>query len=128
MSISLRIKQLFEKRKDLEQKDLAKLLGVSTKTAHNYLNGHSKINADHIPAIAKLLRISISELYGAENNKKLINESSVCLECINKQKEIDKLVAKNTELNEKYTACLEELLGKRGNPLRIVHRKLNFTK
>jgi transcriptional regulator with XRE-family HTH domain len=118
MSIALRIKQLFEKRKDLEQKDLAELLGVSTKTAHNYLNGHSKINADHIPAIAKLLRVSISEIYGAEKNNQLINESTVCLECINKQKEIDKLIAKNTELNEKYTACLEELLGKKGKSIK----------
>jgi transcriptional regulator with XRE-family HTH domain len=118
MDIALRIKQLFEKRKDLEQKDLANLLGISTKTAHNYLNGHSKIIADHIPAIAKLLRVSISELYGIGNELKSKNDIDSCLECIKKQLEIDELKNKNIELNEKYIACLEELLGKKGKPIK----------
>jgi transcriptional regulator with XRE-family HTH domain len=56
------IKRLLERRK-LEQADLAAALGVSSKTAHNYLNGHTKITIDQIPAIVKLLRVPYDILF-----------------------------------------------------------------
>lgn len=117
MELHLRIKELLERRKDLEQKDLANILGVSPKQAHNYLNGHSKIIADHIPAIAKLLRVPINSLFEDTDTSDHINEAQQnyrvsridCLECITKQKEIDEL----KEFRKKYIECLEELAGKK---------------
>lgn len=99
MELHLKIKELLEKRKDLEQKDLAQVLGVTPKQAHNYLNGHSKIIADHIPAIAKLLRVSINSLFDDKDISNEIMEEQLeyritridCSECIAKQKEIEAL-------------------------------------
>jgi len=62
MDIHLRIKQLVEKR-GKSQEELANVLGVTPKTAHNYLNGHTKIEANQIPVIAKFLRVPSSYLF-----------------------------------------------------------------
>lgn len=68
MDIALRIKYLLS-RKKLEQKDLAKALNVSPKTAHNYLNGHTKITADQIPQIAIFLKVPIEYLFKDDSSK-----------------------------------------------------------
>ena len=113
MELHLKIKELLEKKKGLEQKDLALVLGVTPKQAHNYLNGHSKIVAEHLPAIAKLLRVSIGSLFDESYNPTEANESEEhyhitridCTECISKNNEINALkqaLAAKEELLEIY--------------------------
>jgi transcriptional regulator with XRE-family HTH domain len=62
MAIYKKIKKLAEDKK-LTQEELGKELNVSGKTAHNYLNGHTKIEADLLPGIAKILGVTISDLF-----------------------------------------------------------------
>lgn len=121
MELHLKIKELLEKRKDLEQKDLAKILGVTPKQAHNYLNGHSKIIADNIPAIAKLLRVSINTLFddvdssakSEEEQHQYKMKSVDCPECIEKQKRLEKAEKERDDFRQKYIECLEDLAGKK---------------
>lgn len=100
MALYLKIKRLIEKNRRLQQKDLADALGVTGKTAHNYLNGHTKISADQVPAIAKLLGLTIEELYREDKEYNKKTDSMIgfepqtkfdCSECVAKQKEIDAL-------------------------------------
>lgn len=70
MDSYLIIKKLLEVRK-LEQSDLARVLNVTPKTAHNYLNGHSKIKIDQIPLIVKLLQVPYDSLFERKSLKTL---------------------------------------------------------
>lgn len=132
MELHLKIKELLKGKKYLEQKDLAEILGVSPKQAHNYLNGHSKIIADHIPAIAKLLGVSINSLFEnidkpdiACEEKQVYKVSLIdCMECIKKQKEIDRL---NDQLNDK-TELLDFYRGKKETQTEDCTQVRQFTK
>jgi len=115
MAIYINIRRLLENRK-LEQKDLAEALNVSSKTAHNYLNGHTKIVADQLPAIARLLRVSIAELFSEK--VEVPGSEFPCPDCQEKENEIALLNKKLVDVHEKYTHCLEELLGKKGHQAR----------
>lgn len=108
MAIHENIKQLLESKK-LEQKELGLVLNKSAKQAHNYLNGRSKIDIEKIPAIAKLLNVPISMIFGVSENNMLHEPESPygCRSCIEKQKEIHKLREKLDEVNEKYITLLE---------------------
>ena len=117
MKVYLIIKEIAKKKK-ITYKEIADALNVTDIQVTNYLNGRSKIIADQIPVLANLLKVSISQLYGVANEIKSKNDIDPCLECLKKQLEIDELKNKNIELNEKYIACLEELLGKKGNSVK----------
>lgn len=108
MAIYKNIKQILESKK-LEQKDFAQALKVSNKQAHNYLNGHSKIDIEKIPAIAALLKIPISTIFETEEYTELHEPEMPygCRSCLKKQKDIDELRAKLDEVNAKYIALLE---------------------
>lgn len=73
MESYLIIKKLLE-RKKLEQADLANVLKVTPKTAHNYLNGHTNITIDQIPLIARFLKVPISSLFNEGEDLKTLEE------------------------------------------------------
>ncbi|QYC09322.1 helix-turn-helix domain-containing protein [Brevundimonas nasdae] len=50
----------------LSQVQLADVLGVSFQQVQKYLAGKNRVPSDKMPALAKALRCSIGELYGAE--------------------------------------------------------------
>lgn len=65
-----------EQRK-FEQSELAKALNVTPKTAHNYLNGHTKLYADQLPLIAKFLRVPIERLFDESVDLQTLEEPIV---------------------------------------------------
>ena len=56
------------------QEELGTALGVSSKTAHNYLNGNTKLEANQIPIIARFLRIPVSYLFEESDIQNLLIE------------------------------------------------------
>lgn len=50
----------------LSQAQLASALGVSFQQVQKYLANKNRVPSDKMPALAKVLRCSISELYGVE--------------------------------------------------------------
>ena len=114
MSIYQNIKRI-AKQKNIHQKDIAVQFGVSENTITNYFNNRTKIVADHVPLFAKILRVSIQEIYGIDEKEgKSVNEptgvkSSSCPDCLKKQKEIDRLLKEYDAVKNKYINCLEQL-------------------
>lgn len=56
------IKKLADNRK-IQYKDIAETLGVSQNTVTNWFKGQNSMKAEFIPVIAKLLRVSIDQLF-----------------------------------------------------------------
>jgi len=73
MDIYLRIKQLMEKR-GKSQEELGTALGVTSKTAHNYLNGNTKLEASQIPVIAHFLRVPVGYIFEETDIQNLLIE------------------------------------------------------
>lgn len=112
------IKKLADNRK-IQYKDIAETLGVSQNTVTNWFKGQNSMKAEFIPTIAKLLRVSIEELFREEKEQpplkvlkteEVINvveeppQGWICPVCATK----DKLIASY----EKQIALLEFNLGK----------------
>lgn len=100
MNIHLRIKEIAEK-KNITQDEIGLALGVTGKTAHNYLNGHTKISIEQLSVISKTLRVSIDQIFqevGAPLQKHLlveeklnaVEEPGICFKCLEKEAEINK--------------------------------------
>ena len=114
MPIYLNIKNIAN-RKNVQQKDIAEAFGVTENTMTNYLTGRTKITADQIPLFAKVLRVSIADLfqeaatplkttYPNEDKMQVVEEMHPCPRCGDK----DKLILSY----EKQIALLELSLGK----------------
>lgn len=104
------------KKKNIPQKDLAEGFGVTENTMTNYLTGRTKIAADQVPMFARLLRVSISDLFEEAPLKENNPESSYdakCKECNVKDAEIFRLKNKLFETQEKYTEAMEKLQNKK---------------
>lgn len=110
MSIYQTIKGI-SKRKKITQKEIAEGLSVTETQVTNYLNGRSKITADQIPLFAKLLRVSISELFeepGTSGETSSYHDVK-CDQCAEKDAEIFRLKSKLYEIQDKYTLLLEQM-------------------
>ena len=78
---------------------------------------------DEVEMIANYFKRSITYYFDKDEGPTLPGFSQVsepgsayqCPVCIEKQQEIDKLSRKVIEIQEKYSNCLEELLGKKEN-------------
>lgn len=120
MSIYKNIKRIATK-KNIQQKDIAAAFDVTENTMTNYLTGRTKIIADQVPLFAKILKVSIEELYNdSYSEKKDLKKSEDpeikyfnCPECIEKQKRLDKAEKERDDFRQKYIECLEELAGKK---------------
>lgn len=119
MTIYKNIKSI-AKKKSIQSKELAEAFGVTENQMSNYLNGRTKITSDQVPLFARLLRVSISELYGEADAGKLLN-ANMCPDCNEKQKLIDRLSVKVGEL----TAELYELQKKYINAIEAENKKAN---
>jgi len=79
MDIYKRIREIAE-RKRIQHKEIAEALGVGKNTVTNWLTEKTSMNAEQIPKIAKILRVSIEELFledGAVINKSIIKEETI---------------------------------------------------
>ena len=65
MSIYKIIKQIAEK-KGIQQKDIAAILDVRPNTVNNWFQGNTSMKAELVPEIARILGVSIEELYKEE--------------------------------------------------------------
>ncbi len=70
----IRIRNLRED-KDLYQKDIAKLLGISQQYYSDYENGKRPIPIIHLITLAKFYHVSIDYLVGLTNNPKPYSRS-----------------------------------------------------
>ena len=64
----VRIRNLRED-KDLYQKDIAEVLGISQQYYSEYENGKRTITISHLITLAKYYNVSIDYLVGLSNNK-----------------------------------------------------------
>jgi len=105
---------------------------VTGKTAHNYLNGKTKIDVEIIPLIAKALRVDINELFESKNQSEKKSyfthledpesKYKTCPECLEKQKKLDEMYDQLQETEKemrdyqrKYIDLLEKMNDVRGN-------------
>lgn len=51
---------------DLTQHEIAEMIGVSEKTYHNWENGKSRIYVEKVPALCKVLNITVDEFYACK--------------------------------------------------------------
>jgi len=116
MNIYLRIKEI-SKSKNITQDVIGNALGLTSKTAHNYLNGHTKISVEQLPIIAKVLRVRIDQLFQEigtplhgeySNDEKLNVANDPCPFCAQKDAEINKLTKDLLETKDKYIHLLEK--------------------
>lgn len=122
MSIYLNISKLLARKKHIKKSTIAETLGVSRNTITNWLSKEVGIKAEQVPQIAKVLHVSVSELFGEEASKiateePVLHENNAGQEMINfkldfMQKELDKkdvrieeLIRENALLKTRKTAC-----------------------
>ena len=105
------------------KKKLAKYIGIATSTFYDKLK-KKNFTPDELEKIADFFDKPIAYYFDKEDNENNDNHKP-CLDCEEKQKEIDKLKAcieklwkEKDEVYRKYTECLEELLGKKGNSIK----------
>lgn len=111
MDIYLNIKNIIKEKKYITQQEVADKVGVSTNTFSSWMNKKSGLRAEQVPKIAKVLRVSVAELYGEEalsNNEDSPTEESVSFQVDFMQKELDKkdvrieeLIRENEQLRSK---------------------------
>lgn len=121
MNVSERLKK-YCKGNGITQKSLVdKGLGTS-QTINNYLNGHTEPKANFLESFIKEFRVSaywlMTGVDGKEEDYSPQIDFKECPECNKMKKTIDELKDKLTEVHEKYTNLLEELLGKRENQVK----------
>jgi transcriptional regulator with XRE-family HTH domain len=123
MNIYLRIKEI-AKGKNITQDVIGNALGLTSKTAHNYLNGHTKISVEQLPIIAKVLRVRIDQLFqevgtplniNYANDEKLDITEDGCGMCRIKDNEISKLKSELLSTKDKYIFLLENAVPKKEN-------------
>ena len=116
--VYLNIKRI-AKRKRILQKEIAEQLNVDENTISNYFRNKTKIPIDLIPDFAKILNVSINDLYGL---KKTENQNYVeepyssdysCPGCREKEERIIELTNEIYECQKKYIDCLELLKEKK---------------
>lgn len=100
----------------------ARLIKMSQKGYSAMMNNHT-MTVKKLEEVAELTKKPVSYFFtnNNEDDDHNLSEPKIttysCPECINKQKELEKANQKIQELQEKYTACLEELLGKKGSDI-----------
>ena len=102
---------------------IAKYLGIAESTLRNRLE-RKNLTPNDVAKLAEFFNKPIAYYFDKEDNDNNDNHKP-CLDCEEKQKEIEKLKAcieklwkEKDEVYRKYTDCLEELLGKKGNSVK----------
>lgn len=112
-----RIKEIAEKKR-IQQKEIAEALNVGVNTVNNWFQENTSMKAEQIPLIAKVLRVSIEQIFqkvGTPLQKNLIAEEVMnvanepCANCAAMQAEINKW-------KDKYIYLLENGTVKKENP------------
>ena len=91
MSIGSNLRKLRAKTK-YSQRDMAEMIGVDKNTYANWESNITSVKADFIPKIAKVFRVSISELFNENHSsEKLIKENYVLM-VFPSEESVDKFV------------------------------------
>jgi transcriptional regulator with XRE-family HTH domain len=116
VTVSSRLKK-YCKEKGITQKSLIDKGFGTSQTINNYINGHTEPKANFLENFIKEFRVSAQWLMTGQEDPggKYTPHSDTkdCPECKENKKSIDELKDKLAEVQEKYTHCLEELLGKK---------------
>jgi|GEM_PF-2024559 len=133
MSLSINQRLVtFQEKEKFSWEDLRKILGVRlSQQISNWSNLKEPIPPKYILKIIELfpdlnarwfitgegsmIETGQSENEVKEGREKYGNEN--CLGCAGKQKRINELLEKNYELSCKYTSCMEQLMGKKGDDI-----------
>lgn len=102
---------------------IAKYLGIAESTLRNRLE-RKNLTPNDVARLAEFFNKPIAYFFDLEDSEHNEHPEN-CLECEEKQKEIEKLKAcieklwkEKDEVYRKYTDCLEVLLGKKGNSIK----------
>jgi transcriptional regulator with XRE-family HTH domain len=100
-----KIKILQEQNK-VSNRKIAKVISMSDVGYGKMLEKKS-CDVATLEAIARFFKVPVA--YFFDENEKPLDTSEPCLDCKQKQKEIDELKEENIEIKNKYIECLEQL-------------------